>query len=125
MNFRTIAPIYYISFTGSVFLLALRGWTFAAGGGGFTPAKLITSPVLFRGLGGGGGLRLGSVGLSEAVGRAVLLLVGGVIGLANRLGGDGEGEGGRGRDLCFSGGDLALGAAFKRDLLVENDLDLE
>lgn len=112
--------------TGSdPFLLDLRGCSFVPGSGGFTPAKLITSPVLLRGLGGGGGLRRGSVGLSEDTGRTGLLLVGGVIGLGTRLGGEGEGDGGRGRDLCFNGGDLAFGAVFGRDLFVEKDLDLD
>lgn len=111
--------------TGSdPFLLGLRGCNFVPGNGGLTPAKFITSPVLLRGLGGGGGLRRGSVGLSEVTSLAALLFVGGVIGLGTRLGGEGEGDGGRGRDRCFNGGDLAFGAVFGRDLLVGKDLDL-
>lgn len=81
------------------------------GGGGFTlEGKSIISPVLPLGR-GGGGCRLGSVGLSDdddedvvkdLTTAAGLLVGGGVIGLGIRLvveGGDGVGDGGRGRAL--------------------------
>lgn len=81
-------------------------------GGGFTPLTSISSPVLPRGLGGGGCLR-GSVGLSEAfacclVCGAAFRIGGGVIGGMRRdCGGGDVGEGGRAR-IRFGGGDVIL-----------------
>lgn len=113
------------------------------GGGfndGFTfPLTLIISPVLARGLGGGGCL-LGSVGRSDAGpddatttvdGGSLVVLRdtgGGVMGRGIRRGGggDGEGDGGRGRIRGLGGGDdappcrdeafLLRGNEYERDL---------
>lgn len=64
-----------------------------------------------RGIGlGGGGLVLGSVGLSFEVGRGILLATGGVIGRGIRRGGGGEGLGGRGREVVGFGGGSFLTA---------------
>lgn len=114
------------------------------GGGGFTlEGKSIISPVLPLGR-GGGGCRLGSVGLSDeddddvvvkdlTTAAAGLLVGGGVIGLGIRLvveGGDGVGDGGRGRALLrddFCGGDIGFEEAvvFVRERGSENERDLK
>lgn len=80
-----------------------------------------------RGLGGGGCL-LGSVGLSEDE----LVLVGlrtggGVAGLAGRRtgGGDGLGDGGRGRERGLGCGEAIFDCGFVRDRGTENERDLE
>lgn len=105
-----------------IVVLPLDPW----GGGGFTPdGSSIISPVLPLGR-GGGGCRLGSVGLSEDVEdvdvfitpTAALRVGGGVIGRGIRLvGGDGDGDGGRGRAPRedFTGGEMGLVVALVRD----------
>lgn len=108
-----------ILLTGSgPFSLVLRGANLLPGKGGLTPLTLITSPVLLRGL-GGGGRRRGSVGLSDGSGLVARRAVGGVIGRGTRRGGDGDG--GLGRTRVFVGGDdtfvfLARGRGGEYDL---------
>lgn len=105
------------------------------GGGGFTPdGKSIISPVRPRGR-GGGGCRLGSVGLSDDVEDVVLTVVGllvggGVIGRgmrrADEVGGDGDGDGGRGRALRdFRGGEIGFVVGFVRERGTEKERDLK
>lgn len=129
------------SLTGSLLVFLITALFFdPCGGNGFTPeGKSIISPVLPLGR-GGGGCRLGSVGLSDedvadvaevfTVG-AGLLVGGGVIGLGIRLaedGGLGDGEGGRGRALRegLAGGDTNFEeVVFVRERGTENERDLK
>lgn len=101
------------------------------GGVGLTlDGSSMISPVLPLGLGGGGCL-LGSVGLSDVDDFAEVagLRGGGVIGLGIRLvGGDGVGEGGRGRAPRddFGGGDAGFDdAVLARERGTENERDLD
>lgn len=92
--------------------------------GPFSPSLC---PGFRKGL-GGGGLVLGSVGLSLEVGRGILLATGGVMGRGILLGGgEGEGLGGRGREEALGLG----GGGFRTTLDAdgrgggENERDLE
>lgn len=98
--FGDLSRFRFFSF---LILVNRTGCSFFVGGGSLTPETSMISPERLRGR-GGGGRRLGSVGLSDieeddgtvASGRIIRRedVGGGVIGRARR-GGDGDGDGGR------------------------------